>query len=242
MQDAIVFGANAVREALQSDRAANRLYIASDSRVRERDALIALAKESGVAIERVPIAKLGALTRSDAHQGVALRTSPVAYDSLDSVIANCDTTATLLLLDRIQHPRNLGMLLRTAWGAGVDAVVLVQRGGALVDDAVVRASAGAASRIRMARVANLGQALRTLKRHGFWIYGLDGAGESELFDVDWPERVALIAGNETKGLRPSSQKICDARIRIPLQNGLDSLNVAVATGVALFQITAERKK
>lgn len=240
MEPRLIYGVNAVREALASEHPIDRLYVASDSRVRGGRELLDTAKQRDIPIERVPLAKLNGLTETHGHQGVAARVSPVAFNRLNEAIASCGESALVLVLDQIQHPRNLGLMIRSAAGAGADAVVLPSRGGALIDDTVIRASAGTVFRMPVVLVKNLGQALRTLKDHDFWVYGLDLAGEQAIFDTDWAPRTVLVVGNETKGLRPGTRKGCDATVTIPLAKGLDSLNAAVAAGIGLFQVAARR--
>lgn len=231
-----------MREALRAGRFVNRLYIAKESHARNMDELLDLARERGVLFEFVPQAKLNELAGTREHQGVAAAISPVEYVPLKQWLASCPTTATALVLDQVQHPKNLGLLIRTAVGAGASGVVLCARGGALLDEAVLRSSAGALFHMPVVNCANLREALRQLRAADFWVYGLDAKGAENVFDVDWPDRCALVIGNESDGLRPGVRKTCDALVRIPLANQLDSLNAAVAAGIALFQIAAARMR
>jgi 23S rRNA (guanosine2251-2'-O)-methyltransferase len=235
MVEDMVHGTRAVEEALEAGGRVNRLLVAKESQGPATHRLIQQAKALGVPFDVVPLAKLNHLAGTGEHQGVAARVSPVEYMALDECLQRCPAKALLLVLDQVQHPRNLGMLIRTARGAGVSGVLLPQRGGALVDDTVVRASAGAVFHVPLAPCSNLKRAMGRLKEAGFWVYGLAGEGELDVFSVPWAERSALVMGNEAKGLRPSVLKQCDALVRIPLEGGLDSLNVAVAAGIALFQ-------
>ncbi|MFA6241461.1 MAG: 23S rRNA (guanosine(2251)-2'-O)-methyltransferase RlmB [Candidatus Hydrogenedentales bacterium] len=230
-----IYGQNAVQEALRAQGRVNRLYLARDTKVRGLESLIAAAKQADVPFDFVPQAKLNELAETLEHQGVVATVSPVAYVPLEECLSQCAPKALLLVLDQVQNPKNLGLLIRTAMGAGASAVILPERGGALMDDEVVRASAGAVFHIPVAVCGNVSQTLSTLKDCGFWVYALDGSGESDVFKVDWADRTALVLGNETSGIRPGVLKAADVRVRIPLAGGLDSLNVAVASGIALFQ-------
>jgi 23S rRNA (guanosine2251-2'-O)-methyltransferase len=214
------------------------LYAAKESRAHGVDALATAAKAVGVPFDYVPQAKLNELAGTMEHQGVVAAISPVAYASFESVMETCPAKAIVLVLDQVQHPRNLGMLVRTAACAGVHAVIVPARGGALIDEDVLRASAGAVFHIPVVMCGNVSQALRDLRDAGFWTYGLDAAGEQSVFDVKWADRCAIVMGNETKGLRSGVQKACDVVVRIPLATGMESLNVSVAAGVALFQVAA----
>ena len=238
----VVYGNNAVGEALRAQGRVNRLFLAKDAKVRDKQALVDMARAQGIPYDFVPLAKLNELTDSREHQGVAASVSPVAYADLESFLGECPPEATILALDGVQHPRNLGMLIRTAAGAGAAAVVLSARGGALLDESVVRASAGTVFHVPVVAVSKLADALRHLKEAGFWIYGMDAAGRESVFDVSWADRSVLVMGNETKGMRGPARNACDALVRIPLERGIDSLNVAVAAGIALFQVAAGRKR
>lgn len=235
MAGEIVYGINAVRESLQNPSSINRIYFAKESRAPACKQLIEQAKSLKVVFDFVPQAKINTLTGTREHQGVMAQVSPAAYVSLDELLAACPAEATVLVLDRVQHPKNLGMILRSAVGAGASGVIIPTRGGALLDEDVVRASAGTVQRIAVAACGNLSQTLLALRDAGFWIYGLDAGGATDVFRMKWPERVALVAGNETEGIRAGVRKQCDEIVSIPLANALDSLNVAVAVSIALFQ-------
>lgn len=235
MSQHIISGRNAVLEALRAGGRVNRVYLASDGKVPGKDDILNTARAAGAPFEFIPLAKLNTLAGAVDHQGVAAAVSPVAYAELDEVTQRLGPRALILVLDEIQNPKNLGMILRTAAGAGVDAVLLPQRGGALLDAEVLRASAGAVVHVPVVQCANLGQALRLLKDHEFWVYGLDASAKNNVLKYRWPARTVLIAGSETQGMRPGTRKLCDDFLAIPLANGLDSLNVAVSTGIALFQ-------
>lgn len=232
----IIFGLRAVEEALSQGSCVNRIFLAKESRAKGFEKIVDAAKEQHVPFDFVPQAKLNTLTKTREHQGIAASISPVDYVSLSDVLQSCPQRATVIVLDQIQHPRNLGLIIRSAAGAGAAAVIITSRAGALVDDSLLRASAGAVLRLPVVVAGNLSQTLRKLKDEGFWVYGLDAAGEEDLFSVSWPERVALVVGNETSGMRAGVRKQCDALVSIPLENELDSLNAAMAAALALFQV------
>jgi len=234
----VIYGANAVSEALRAQVRVNRIYLAKDANVRGKQALVELARAQRIPYDFVPLAKLNELADSRDHQGVVARINPVATAELETVLATCPDRAIILALDGVQHPKNLGMLVRTAVGAGAAAVVLTSRGGAPLDESVVRASAGTVFHIPIVALLKLPEALVRMQQAGFWVYGMDAAGKESVFDVSWAERCVLVMGNETAGLRGPVRKRCDALVRIPLAHDLDSLNVAVAAGIALFQAAA----
>lgn len=241
MAGEIIYGANAVREALRAGGKINRIYFATESRAPACAALLDQARAQGVPFDFVPQAKLNALAETQEHQGVVAAISPVEYVALKSFLAACPAQALVLALDQVQHPKNVGLLIRTAAGAGAAGVLLAARGGALVDDTIVRASAGTALHLPLVACKNVAQSLITLRDAGFWIYALEAQGAEDVFTMRWPARCALVVGNETNGVRPVVRKACDAAVRIPLAGGLDSLNAAVAAGIALFQVVAQRR-
>lgn len=234
----VIHGVNAVTEALRSAGRVNRVYIAKESRAHGVNALVSEAKRGKVRFDFVPQAKLNELAGTQEHQGVVAIISPVEYTTLADCLAQCGPKATLLVLDQIQHPKNLGMLIRTAAGAGAAGVLVTSRGGALLDEDVLRASAGTAFHVPIVQCGNVAQTLHVLKEAGFWVYAMDAAGGQSVFDTPWANRCALVLGNETEGLRPGVRKAADASVTIPLARELDSLNVAVAGAIALFQIAS----
>lgn len=240
MAGKVIFGVNAVREALLSGHGINRVWLAKESRAHGYQQVIDESRARQVPFQFVPQAKLNELTGTREHQGVAAAVSPVTYQTLGAFLEGLAPTATVLVLDQVQHPKNVGLLVRTAAAAGAAGVLLPVRGGALVDDAVLRASAGTALRVPLVAVNNVAQALRALREAGFWSYALDARGAQSLFSIEWPPRTALVVGNETAGVRPGVRKACDGAAAIPMAEGIESLNAAVAAGVALFEVVRQR--
>lgn len=240
-QTNIIFGLKPIKEAIESGQTINRIYVAKESRASGCKGILDDAKLRAIPFDFVPQAKINELTQTLEHQGIAAKISPVGYTDLESFLHQCPTRSTVLILDQIHHPKNLGLIVRTAVGAGAGAIILTARKGALIDDSVVRASTGTVFSIPMIKSNNLSQTIKLLKDAGFWVYGLDAKGEVNVLDFEWPDRTALIVGNETKGMRPNIAKNCDDIAFIPLHNNLDSLNAAVATGIALFQATQPQK-
>jgi 23S rRNA (guanosine2251-2'-O)-methyltransferase len=236
MAGSLVSGVRAVAEALEQPRSVNRLYVAKETHAKAANELLARAKANGIPVDYVPQAKLNDLTETRDHQGIAAAISPIAYTPLETCLAQCTPRSVLLALDQVQHPKNLGMIVRSAAGAGASAVIVPSRGSAMLDATVVRASAGTIFRVPIVAVSNLSQALRACKDAGMWVYGLDGAAPQSIYNVEWPDRVVLVAGNESEGIRPGLRKVCDEMLRIPLAEGVESLNVAVAVSVALFEV------
>jgi 23S rRNA (guanosine2251-2'-O)-methyltransferase len=241
-QSGALWGLHEVAEALEAGHPIDRIYFSLQAKGPLVERIKDLARQRRVRFDFVEVGKLGQLAGTRQHQEVVARTSPVRYRALEEVLAQAPPSCTLLALDQVHYEGNLGLAIRTGAGAGAAGLLLPARGGALVNDEVVRASSGALFRLPLVSSANLARDLKVLKEAGFWIYGLEAGSGSEFFSVDWPARRVLVAGNETKGLRPLIRKTCDALVQIPLSGGMDSLNVAVALGIVLFDIARKEKK
>ena len=173
----------------------------------------------------------------EVHQGLALEVGPLATLPLDEAAAG-QGASLLLALDQLSDPRNVGAILRSAAAFAVDAVIVPERRSAELGGAAARAAAGGLDMVPLVEVTNLAQALAALKKQGFWIVGLDGSAASTLAQLPSFGRVVLVLGSEGAGLRRLVAESCDALARIEIADGFDSLNVAVAAGIALHSLRA----
>lgn len=231
----LLYGRNAVIEALRGPRAKHRLWIAAG--VREDDrirSLISVATAAKLEIDRCPREMLDDLTSRANHQGVVLEAGPFAYATLDDII---ERRATILILDHLQDPQNFGTLMRAAEAAAVGGVVIPNDRTVAVTPAVVNASAGAVEHIAVAQVPNLARTADELTVKGWWIVGLDtGPDAVELFSTDLPSPVALIVGAEGSGIGQNVRRRCDLIVSLPLRGKVASLNAATAGAIALFDL------
>jgi 23S rRNA (guanosine2251-2'-O)-methyltransferase len=172
------------------------------------------------------------------HQGVIAEVEPYPYADPGSLLAGED--ALVLALDRVQDPRNLGAICRSAEAAGASGVVMPGRHSAPVTAAACKASAGAVEHLAIARVGNLADWLAAAKGAGAWVYGAAAEGEVPYTEVDYSGRAVLVLGGEEKGLRPRVASTCDALVRIPLAGTVASLNVSAAATVLLFEARRNR--
>jgi 23S rRNA (guanosine2251-2'-O)-methyltransferase len=163
---------------------------------------------------------------------------PFRYDSLQSIVEkNADL---LLILDGILDPRNLGSLLRTAEAVGVGGVILTKRHSASVSPLVEKAAAGAAAYLPICQVENLARALAFVQEAGYWLVGLEPEAQQVLYNLDLPQKIALLLGGEEKGLRPLTRQNCDYLVTIPMRGKIESLNVSVAGAIALYEFLRRR--
>jgi 23S rRNA (guanosine2251-2'-O)-methyltransferase len=193
----------------------------------------------GVPLERLERTQLDRLTGGGAHQGIAVRTSGLAeigVSALEALVLERGRAVRLLVLDQVQDPRNLGACLRSADAAGVDAVVIPKDRSAKLTPVAVKAAAGAAEAVRLARVGNLASTLHWLKKAGVWIVGADADTPRTLHDAQLDAPIAIVVGGEGRGLRRLTRETCDEIVSIPMRGTVASLNVSVAAAVLLFEL------
>jgi 23S rRNA (guanosine2251-2'-O)-methyltransferase len=192
-------------------------------------------------VHQVDAHKLDLLSGGGLHQGVVASVAPFSYLPFADLLPAL-TSATrerVLVLDGLTDPRNFGALLRCAEGAGVRHVIIPKDRSVGVTPVVVKTSAGAASYLNIYRVSNLSRAVQDLKKAGLWIAGLAANAPESIYDRDYPEKMAIILGSEGKGLRPLIQRECDFLVSIPMLGQVDSLNVAVAGGICLYELVRQ---
>lgn len=207
--------------------------------------LESLARAQRVSIERVPPARLDALTRvGHHHQGVAAEASPYRYASLQEVTSLCKeagSSALVLILDSLQDPQNFGTLLRSSEAAGVTAVVLPERRQVEVTPAVVNASSGAVEHMTVGQVGNLPGAIEALQEAGLWVYALQKeAGALDYTQVDLKGALGLVVGSEGKGVGRLVRERCDGALQLPMHGQIESLNAAVAGSIVLYEALRQR--
>jgi 23S rRNA (guanosine2251-2'-O)-methyltransferase len=230
-----IFGANPVLELLRSNAPVTRLYVAQGSRGAEiEDA----ARRRGIAVEGAARDALERRAGSPHHQGAVAVTPPFRYADLGRALEpDCPSA---LVLDGVQDPRNLGAILRTARAAGAGAVVLPRDRCVAVTPVVVAASAGLVFGLPIVRVPNLVRAMQELKNAGYWLFGLVPREGEPIFQRAPVSRPALVAGGEGEGMRSLVRRTCDFAVSIPMASGVESLNVSVAVGIALYELLLRR--
>jgi 23S rRNA (guanosine2251-2'-O)-methyltransferase len=222
----IVYGRNAVREALRGPRRVSRVWATRGAAAEFGDAHI------------VDAAEVARRCGSDAHQGVCAEVSDYVYADAASLLAAPDPL--IVVLDEITDPQNLGAVCRSAEGAGATGVVIPERRSAEVTPAVCKASAGAVEWLSIARARNVADFLGEAKEAGCWCYGAAAEGAVPYRSPDYRGGVVLVLGAEGRGLRPRVAKACDALVALPLRGHIESLNVSAAAAVLLYEILQQR--
>ncbi|SPD73742.1 23S rRNA (guanosine-2'-O-)-methyltransferase RlmB [uncultured Desulfobacterium sp.] len=235
-------GFHSVRDSLAHGKARiKEIWIAegkAPDRVRE---ILDLADQRRIPVLTKDRSFLSRLMPNTSHQGIVALVEKFSYSHLDRLIDISPDQKTLLIaLDHITDEGNLGAIIRTAAFFGVHGLIIPKDRSALVSANVLKRSSGAHVHLPIARVVNLGASLDLLKKKGCWIVGASGEGKESLYEFDWKRDVVLVLGNEQKGLSPSVRKRCDIEVRIPGSGRVESLNVAVASGVILSEIIRQR--
>ncbi|MEP0546825.1 MAG: 23S rRNA (guanosine(2251)-2'-O)-methyltransferase RlmB [Rhodothermales bacterium] len=248
-QTGIIAGRNPVREALErGERSIEKVYLAKGGGGRPLDVIRSLASAAGVPVQFVPPQKLNSLAPGVTHQGCVAIAAALEYAVLEEMLHAIaatpddvrDTKPVLVVLDEITDPHNFGAILRSAVAVGAAGVIVPESNQAPLNTTTLKASAGMAPRIPVARVTNLSNALLQLKERGYWVAGLDGEAEETVWTLDWDRPLALVVGSEGKGLRPRVRETCDFLVSIPMRGPAESLNASVATGIALFAAVRDR--
>ena len=187
---------------------------------------------------------LDRLAKGEVHQGIiseVILPPLLTEDALLSSIEGLPTKPLILILDSIQDPRNLGACLRSANAAGVSHVIINKDGSAPINALVHKTSAGAINNLQIFHVTNLSRTIKLIQEKGIWVIGLDGDSPSKIYDVNLSDATAIVMGAEGKGIRQLIKKTCDQLVTIPMSGNIESLNVSVATGIALFESKRQRE-
>jgi 23S rRNA (guanosine2251-2'-O)-methyltransferase len=240
----LIIGRKPVLEALNSDEEISQVYILFGQQGGIINAIRIAAKKRGIKVNQIPPDKFKQLTKDKISQGVAALKSEQKFYDLHEIISESRNSEypLILILDSIQDTHNVGAILRTAECSGVDGVIVTKYNSAPINETVIKTSAGASEHIKIAQINNLAQTIDELKQSGFWIVGSYLEGAKDYTSIDYKIPIALIVGNEEKGIRKLTVDKCDHLVRIPMMGKIQSLNVSVATGVLLFEILKQRSQ
>ena len=234
----MIIGRIPVLEALRAGkRTAHRLYVLESA----RDIEAIRAAAGGTPLEALSRRELDSRAGGENHQGVILEVSPLPRLQLDEWLEKCtDPEAFLVVLDEIEDPQNFGAITRSAAACGAVAVLFGKDRAAPVSPAAAKAAAGAFEHVDLIQVPNIPRALDQLKAGGFWVAGLAGDAPQVLWEGRLTGRIALVIGNEGRGMRRLVQSKCDLLLRIPMTGAITSLNASVSAGIALAECRRQR--
>ena len=236
-------GRNPVMEALRSGRPISKIFISAGEHQGSIREIIALAKEKNIPVQTTEAAKLEAMSLGVRTQGVVAMVSPVAYASIEDMVAlaeSRDEKPCLVLLDQLKDPQNLGAVLRTVDAAGAHGVLIPQRRSCQLSAAVAKASAGAIEYVKVAQIGNVAQTLEMLKKQGFWVIGADPERGVAFQEVDLTGPVVIVIGDEGEGMAHLTREKCDSLVRIPMRGKVQSLNASVASAIILYELIRQR--
>ena len=241
----VLYGLHPVEEAIRSGaRQLDHVSVARERKDERLERVIQLCKAARIRVDIEPRDQLTRLAKTDAHQGVLAVLRDRQFLTVEDLLVPKPEGQYqfFLALDGVEDPHNLGALLRTADGAGVDGVILPERRSAPVTATVAKTSAGASEHIRIARVTNLVRSLEQLKQQNVWVLGLDERGTPDYTDFDFNANCVLVLGREGAGLHDLVKKTCDHLLRIPMAGQVSSLNVSVAGAVVMYEAMRQRRE
>jgi 23S rRNA (guanosine2251-2'-O)-methyltransferase len=245
----VLYGLHPVEEALRAgSRKFDHVCVSRERQehgaAQKLQRIVDLCRDSGVRLRFENREQLTRMAKNASHQGVVAVVRERSFLTIEDLLRGPGTGEAprlLLALDGVEDPQNLGALLRSADGAGVDGVVMTERRAAPLSGVAVKASAGAAEHLRIARVVNLVRSLEQLKEQNIWCVGLDERGTMNYDEYDWTSNTVVVLGREGEGLHELVRRNCDHLLRIPMAGGVSSLNVSAAGAVVLYEAARQRR-
>ncbi|MNO69003.1 putative TrmH family tRNA/rRNA methyltransferase [compost metagenome] len=241
-----IAGKHSLLEALRAGRTINKIWVAEGAQKHLTQPILAEAKNRGIIVQFVDKRKLDQMAPGMQHQGVVAQAAPYAYVEVEDLLAKAadrGESPFLLILDEIEDPHNLGSILRTAECTGVHGVIIPKRRSAAVTATVSKTSAGAVEYVPVSRVTNLVQTIEQLKQSGVWVVGTDVEAKEEIYQGGniFTGPVAIVIGNENKGMGRLVRETCDVLLKLPMNGRLNSLNASVAAGVVMYEVLRRRR-
>lgn len=238
-----VYGKNPVYSLLENNKKRiNKIFIAKGIKYDEKiKKILNLAKQHKINAQEVPREKLDQITRG-AHQGIAAFVSPIEYIDFDDLLLSVKNkkNAIIVILDRVEDPHNFGSIIRTSAAAGVDGIIIAKRRSSPVTSAVEKASAGTVELVPIIQVSNIARSIDKLKENSFWIIGAEAKSGQHYFEHDYNMNCALVMGGEDQGISSLVQKKCDIMVSLPMNNNVNSLNVANSASILIYELVRQR--
>ena len=239
----VIEGRNAVLEAFRSGRTIDKIYVLDGCQDGPVRTIVREAKKHGSLINFVTKERLSQLSETGKHQGVIAHAAAYEYSTIDDMLKLAEERGEapfLILLDNIEDPHNLGAIIRTANLAGAHGVIIPKRRAVSVNSTVNKASAGAVEHMKIARVTNISDAIEELKQAGLWVCGTAVDTNKYYYNQDLTGPLAIVIGNEGKGIGEKVKKNCDFLVKIPMKGKIQSLNASVSTGIVVYEAVKQR--
>lgn len=228
-----IYGKNVAIEAIKTNQKILKAYLYKNSK---DTYVVEELKKKQIKIEWLDKKDLDHLCPEN-HQGIVLRVPEFEYNELDDITKN--ENSLIVILDHLEDPHNFGAIIRTCEAAGVDGIIIPKDRGVSVNPTVIKVSTGATRHMKIVRVTNLVRTMKELKEQGFWIVGTDMEG-THYKQIDYQGKIALVIGNEGKGMSDLVSKNCDFTARIPMVGTTNSLNASVAAGIMIYEAMGSR--
>ncbi|MBF7019530.1 23S rRNA (guanosine(2251)-2'-O)-methyltransferase RlmB [Staphylococcus sp. 18_1_E_LY] len=244
MEDIVIVGRHAVKEAIISGHTINKILIQEGVKKQQLSEILKKAKNDKLIVQTVPKSKLDNLADAP-HQGVAALVAPYEYADFDEFLAeqqNKEQLSTVLILDGLEDPHNLGSIIRTADASGVDGIIIPKRRSVALTQTVVKASTGAIQHVPVMRVTNLAQTIEALKEKGYWIAGTEADNATDYRQLDAGMPLAIVIGSEGQGMSRLVKDKCDFYIKIPMVGHVNSLNASVAASLMMYEVYRKRNQ
>lgn len=242
MSEELIIGRNPVLEALKSGRSVNKVMISEQMNQRTQRELEQASKTSGTVIQKVPKIRLDQLTDGQ-HQGVAAYVAAYQYTEVEDILAVAEARNELpflIILDGLEDPHNLGSIMRTADATGAHGIIIPKHRSVGLTATVAKTSTGAIEYIPVARVTNIVDVIEDLKTKNIWIVGTDASGSEDFRTLDGETPIALVIGNEGKGMSRLVKESCDWTVNLPMRGKVSSLNASVASSLLLYEVYRKR--
>ncbi|WP_373894578.1 23S rRNA (guanosine(2251)-2'-O)-methyltransferase RlmB [Virgibacillus natechei] len=242
MDQEMIIGKNPIIEALQSGRSVNKVFVSEQLNANVQGKLISLGKSAGTIVQKVPRKRLDQLSSGN-HQGVIAYVASYQYGSLDDLFhraAARNEDPFFIILDELEDPHNLGSILRTADATGLHGVIIPKRRSVGLTETVAKTAAGAMEHIPVVRVTNIANTIEELKEKNVWVIGTEANGTEDYRMLDGTIPIALVIGNEGKGMSRLTKEKCDWTVSLPLKGHVTSLNASVACSLLLYEVYRKR--
>lgn len=238
MKEQYVVGRNPVLELLKTDKQIDKLYVLKGDLQGSINKILGIARDKNILVQQVDKAKLDSMADGNAHQGVAALVTGYEYSTIDEILNKAKSrneSPFVVILDGIEDTHNLGAIVRTAECAGAHGIIIPKRRSAMVNQTVYKSSAGAVEHMLIANVNNISNAIDELKEKGLWIYGADMDGKEFYFNQEIKGSIALVIGNEGKGISRLVKEKCDVLVKIPMLGKISSLNASTAASILIYE-------
>lgn len=238
----MIYGVHPIREALLAGKSLDKLFMQKDIRNEAFKELLDLARNMGVSVIKSPKEKLNKLCRGN-HQGVVAFASPIEFGNIEMIIQSVyeqGLTPFFIMLDKVNDVRNFGSIARSALSAGCAAIIIPHKGAASVSEDALKTSAGALNHLPVCKVSSLGDTIKMMSASGIKTVSCSEKAEKSIHDADLTVPVNLLFGNEGNGIEPHLQRMAAEAAAIPMYGKVSSLNVSVASGICLFEVSRQR--